>query len=400
MCPLATGLGSTFNETYYAEFAAAVNYITVTKGAYCILDPHNYMRYNDPSQQPTTGSIIGNTADVTAATTAQFASFWGQLAGRFASNEKVIFGLMNEPHDMDTNLIVTNEQAAITAIRASGAKQLIIAPGNGYTGGHSWTTAYTGNSPASSAVMQNLVDPINNTAIDIHEYLDTDYSGGHSTCVNYASTVLAPLTSWLQQYGLKAMITEFGASNGTQCTGYIDDILNYMANNDVYIGWTAWAAGPLWGTYSPCCADSGTWGSLEPGSLASDGSPGMYTGVWVNEIQPLLPTTLQKTGISNIRGPAGVSSVSSSTSSKTLSTSKSSSTLVSSTKTSSSSVKTTSTSTSKTSTSATRTSTSASATATGGVPLYGQCGGLTYSGPTNCLSGTCKYSNPWYSQCL
>jgi endoglucanase len=54
------------------------------------------MRYNNPSQQPTTGSIIGNTADVAAATTAQFAAFWGALAGRFQSNEKVIFGLMNE----------------------------------------------------------------------------------------------------------------------------------------------------------------------------------------------------------------------------------------------------------------------------------------------------------------
>jgi endoglucanase len=73
-----------------------VNYITVTKGAYCILDPHNYMRYNNPSQQPATGSIIGDTSDVTAATTAQFATFWGALAARFASNEKVIFGLMNE----------------------------------------------------------------------------------------------------------------------------------------------------------------------------------------------------------------------------------------------------------------------------------------------------------------
>lgn len=81
---------------YYQEFADAVNYITVTKGAYCILDPHNYMRYNNPSQQPTTGSIIGDTTDLTAATTADFATFWATLAGRFKSNEKVIFGLMNE----------------------------------------------------------------------------------------------------------------------------------------------------------------------------------------------------------------------------------------------------------------------------------------------------------------
>jgi endoglucanase len=29
-----------------------------------------------------------------------------------------------QPHDMDTNLILTNDQAAINAIRAAGADQL------------------------------------------------------------------------------------------------------------------------------------------------------------------------------------------------------------------------------------------------------------------------------------
>jgi arabinoxylan arabinofuranohydrolase len=32
--------------------------------------------------------------------------------------------------------------------------------------------------------------------------------------------------------------------------------------------------------------------------------------------------------------------------------------------------------------------------------LYGQCGGSGWTGPTCCSSGTCKYSNDWYSQCL
>ena len=77
-------------------YKEAVDYITVNKGAYAILDPHNYMRYNDPSQQPMTGSVIGNSSDPKAATTAQFGAFWGELAGRFTNNPKVIFGLMNE----------------------------------------------------------------------------------------------------------------------------------------------------------------------------------------------------------------------------------------------------------------------------------------------------------------
>ncbi|KAL7928303.1 glycoside hydrolase family 11 protein [Trichoderma chlorosporum] len=32
--------------------------------------------------------------------------------------------------------------------------------------------------------------------------------------------------------------------------------------------------------------------------------------------------------------------------------------------------------------------------------LYGQCGGTGWTGPTCCSSGTCKYSNAYYSQCL
>ena len=54
------------------------------------------MRYNNPSQQPYSGSVIGNSSDPTAATTSQFGAFWGELSRRFKSNKKVIFGLMNE----------------------------------------------------------------------------------------------------------------------------------------------------------------------------------------------------------------------------------------------------------------------------------------------------------------
>lgn len=32
--------------------------------------------------------------------------------------------------------------------------------------------------------------------------------------------------------------------------------------------------------------------------------------------------------------------------------------------------------------------------------LYGQCGGTGWTGSTCCATGTCKFSNDWYSQCL
>lgn len=276
MCPTEYGLGKKFNETYFGYYNDAIEYITQTHGLYAILDPHNYMRYNDPSQQPATGSVIGNTSDPAAASTEQFKEFWQELSSRYLNNSHVIFGIMNEPHDMPTSLVLQNDQAAIDGIRASGAKQLIIAPGNGYTGGHAWNESSQGDAP-SGDYLYKLVDPVGNTAIDIHEYLDYDFSGGHSICNQSFPANLAYLTGWLKEHKLKAMITEFGGDNNTMCYDYLTQAVDYMAANDEYIGWTAWAAGPIWGTQSPCCTSGAALGSLEPGSLAADGSPGMDT---------------------------------------------------------------------------------------------------------------------------
>jgi len=44
--------------------------------------------------------------------------------------------------------------------------------------------------------------------------------------------------------------------------------------------------------------------------------------------------------------------------------------------------------------------TSAPPSSSTGAPLYGQCGGIGWTGPTTCAQGTCKVSNPYYSQCL
>ncbi|KAI0471535.1 endoglucanase 1 [Xylariaceae sp. FL0804] len=301
MCPLEYGLGAKFNETHFDLYKQAVDYVTVTQGAYAILDPHNYMRYNDPSSQPYSGSVIGNTSDPDAATTAQFGEFWGELAGRFKDNDQVIFELMNEPHDMTTELILENNQAAIDQIRAGGAENLIILPGNNFTGGHSWTEGYD----PSSAYMYKFQDPLNNTAIDIHEYLDVDFSGSHSECVSDPVDYLSNLTAWLKTHELKAFITEFGGDNNTGCDQMLTEMVDYMADNDEYLGWTAWAAGPLWGTSSPCCTDSQLFGSLEPGSAAAGGGPSLYATVWEKVIAPLVPEKLQWSGRPNVTTGAG-----------------------------------------------------------------------------------------------
>ncbi|KAJ8092754.1 hypothetical protein PM082_007083 [Marasmius tenuissimus] len=310
--PGAFGIDYAFINKYFDEYADAINYITVEKGAYALLDPHNYMRYNDPSAQPFSGSVIGNTSDPTAATTEQFGEFWTELAGRFVDNPKVIFGINNEPHDMLTSLVLANNQAAIDGIRSTGAEQLILAPGNSWTGGHSWTE---GSDP-SSALIHQFVDPLNNTGIDIHEtsislevtmnvlnlvctLIDAPPPNTISSFAIVGPENLAAVTAWLQEHNLKAVLSEFGGANNDNCRQMVDELLSYLDANDVWIGWTAWAAGPFWGPFSPCCgADTG---SLEPGVLNSLGEPNAFETVWTPSMKPhVIPEDLKKNGTSSL----------------------------------------------------------------------------------------------------
>lgn len=250
--------------------------------------------------QPFSGSVIGNVSDPTAATTADFGKFWGRLAARFKDNEKVVFGINNEPHDMPTQLILLNNQVAIDAIRAVGAKQLILAPGNGFTGGHAWnqTSGSNGQFAPSSELLGKINDPLHNTAIDMHEYLDIDFSGSHSVCAQPGPSNLFGFTEFLKQNNLKAVLSEFGLGNNPNCFQFVDDLLNYVASNPEYIGWSAWAAGPIWGTSDPCCGPD--TGSLEPGSLTSNGTAGAFDTVWKGAIQKHVPKNLKRSGISSL----------------------------------------------------------------------------------------------------
>lgn len=54
----------------------------------------------------------------------------------------------------------------------------------------------------------------------------------------------------------------------------------------------------------------------------------------------------------------------------------------------------------KTSSTSSTVATTSAAPSASCAALYGQCGGSGWSGATCCSSGTCKYSNAYYSQCL
>ncbi len=226
-----------FNAAEQARLDDFVDYAT-TKGAFVVLDPHNYARYF--------GTIIGQ-GNVPASA---FADFWTRLANRYKNNRKVIFGLMNEPHDMPTELWRDDANAAIAVIRAAGAANLILVPGNGYTGAHSWLQNWYGT--PNGTVMLTVSDPLNNFAFDAHQYLDGDSSGSSEICVSptVGAERLAAFTNWLRQNNRRGFLGEFAGGRNANCYAALNNMLNYVdANRDVWLGWTYWAAGPWWSEY-------------------------------------------------------------------------------------------------------------------------------------------------------
>jgi endoglucanase len=213
-------------------------------GASVILDPHNYARYF--------GGVVGSAAVPDAA----FADFWSRLATQWKDQPNVIFGLMNEPFDMPTEQWVSAANAALSAIRAAGAQNLVLVPGNDYTGAAGWhSNAY--GTPNAQALL-DIVDPGDNFAFDVHTYLNASGSGATPDCVSstVGSEHMQGITSWLQQYGFRAVLTEFGGGSDPGCLAAIDDLLNHLEQHaDVYLGWTYWAAGPWW---------QGMYPSIEP----------------------------------------------------------------------------------------------------------------------------------------
>ncbi len=232
-------LQPTLNQAFdNTEFARLDLFVTETtaKGITVVIDPHNYARYR--------GNLIGSSQVPVSA----FANFWSRLATAYKGNNKVIFALMNEPNTMRTEDWLTAANAGAKAVRDAGANNLILVPGNAWTGAHSWTQNYYGT--PNSQVMVNFVDPKNNFAFEFHQYFDKDFSGTVAECATAeGDSKLAEATAWLKANNFRGFLGEFGGGNTSTCQATIGRVLQYLESNKQWIGWTWWAAGPWWGNY-------------------------------------------------------------------------------------------------------------------------------------------------------
>ncbi|KAJ7735090.1 carbohydrate-binding module family 1 protein/Glycoside hydrolase family 5 protein [Mycena maculata] len=267
-------LGGPLDPTMMTEYDALVQ-ACLTTGAYCIIDIHNYARWD--------GEIIGQGGP----TNEQFASTWSAIAAMYQNETKVIFGVMNEPHDLpDINLWAGTVQAAVTAIRNAGATtQMILLPGD------NWTSAETFVSNGSAAALAQVVNPDGSTTnliFDVHKYLDVDNSGTHSECTtNNIVSSWEPLAQWLRCNGRQAFNTEAGGGydDPTCFTNMCQQIAYQAQNSDVYLGYVGWAAGNFYTGYvlSELPVESGTtWTDvplvsmcMAPNAGAQKGSTGL-----------------------------------------------------------------------------------------------------------------------------
>ena len=212
--------------------AAATQNITI------LIDVHNYGVYG--------GNVIGSDQVPTSA----FADLWTRLAEHYKDKPNVAFGLMNEPNKHGAEEWTVIAQAAIDAIRKTGAQQAIFVPGSGWSGAHSWMDK---NGKLSNAeAFTALHDPVQNIVFEAHQYFDADSSGTHPTCVSEDAGVqgLQAFTAWLRQHHFRGFLGEFGASKDPVCLAALKKTLDYMnANNDVWFGWSYWAAAAWFGDY-------------------------------------------------------------------------------------------------------------------------------------------------------
>lgn len=169
-----------------------------------ILDSHDYASYK--------GAKLG-TADVPGRL---LVDFWTRLATHYRHDSHIAFGLMNEPNGIDGELWRDIAQQALSGIRGTGAKNLVLVPGSNWTGAHSWTK---GGERSNASRMQNLRDPAENMAFEMHEYVDADSTGTGSACISpeRVAARLASATQWLREHSARGFLAEFGAPPTSSC---------------------------------------------------------------------------------------------------------------------------------------------------------------------------------------
>jgi endoglucanase len=230
------------DPTVVAKLKAAADAATA-RGAYVILDKHDYGATFDPAQ----------------------ASWWASFIRNFPNADKVMIDTMNEPRtgasyqkDSSGKSYATQVNAGIAAFRRAGFKHKLLIEWRGSSGMSRFDKKEAAGavciSPACSFDRAGgLKDPLGLTMVSGHRYPDADSSGTSSTCVtNITGAQMISNTDYAAAARkLKVWIGESAFGNATGLSSACGALakgmiarMRYMPSTHVGVSW--WGGGPGW----------------------------------------------------------------------------------------------------------------------------------------------------------
>lgn len=212
-----------------------------------ILDLHDYMRYNPPDGNPPEGTEVTATQIKTVWTL--LATTFNDLAGEYTGqhNPELIYEIMNEPCNMETEKVLSLTKAAISAIKQTGYSNSICVEGNHWSGLHSWKES------GNEVITPDNLD-YDNIVIAVHQYVDDNYSGtspkGKDPAAFQEGLHFEAFMEWVHTYQVKVILDEFGSGTDANDKTNIEYLLKKMNENPCkeggFIGWTVWVSGHTW----------------------------------------------------------------------------------------------------------------------------------------------------------
>jgi endoglucanase len=203
-------------------------------GAFIILELHNGGRRKRNGKD----YIIGEDPAVTIA---DFTDGWTRMALQWKDNPRVIFELMNEPHEQDIGTLVEVSNAGIAAIRATGATNLIMVCGI------NWNSLAWGVGSDNQSYMLKITDPLDHFCFDVHHYFDEWGQGKGPNVRDDPVTPMRNFLDWARANRRRGFCGEFGCSFNKAGLDACRELLVMIEGNpDVFMGWAFLGAGGPW----------------------------------------------------------------------------------------------------------------------------------------------------------
>ena len=222
-----------------------------------LLDMHNYMQYCPNTSAGSCGRYL---------TAIELSNAWKNIANYLpvikTNPNKVWLDLMNEPNGITAQDTFNIEMAAFVALRQNNINNPIALEGTEWTGLHSWMNSGNADAFTVSAInsfLENAGVSAGQYAIEVHQYLDSNFSGTSPVCVANATLNdqinFSQFTQWLQNNHVPVILGETGGGLNQVCiddmstlyTNAVQNPYRESAENGGFSAITYWGGGQAWG---------------------------------------------------------------------------------------------------------------------------------------------------------